>query len=71
MLAVVLGGALGYYAIGGGQWPLWDCLYMTVITITTIGYGQTLEGMDKMEYARAFTVVLLVFAPAASCSSRR
>lgn len=61
LLVVVFGGALGYYLIGGGRWPLWDCLYMTVITVTTVGYGETLEGMDKVQYARGFTVLLLVF----------
>jgi len=61
LLVVVVGGAFGYYLIGGGAWPFWDCLYMTVITVTTVGYGETLPGMDQVEYARAFTVVLLVF----------
>jgi voltage-gated potassium channel len=61
LLAVVFGGAVGYYFIGGGQWPLWDCLYMTVITVTTVGYGETLIGMETVPYARGFTVLLLVF----------
>ena len=61
LLVVIFGGALGYYLIGGGLWSFGDCLYMTVITVTTVGYGETLEGMDKVEGARAFTVVLLVF----------
>src|SRR4029078_6894908 len=38
-----------------------DCFYMTIITITTVGYGETLANMDKVEHARALTVVLLVF----------
>jgi voltage-gated potassium channel len=61
LLAVVLGGAGGYYVIGDGRWTFADCVYMTVITITTVGYGETLEGMDKVEYARGFTMLLLVF----------
>ena len=61
LLAVVFIGATGYYLIGGGRWAFSDCAYMTIITITTVGYGETLEGMDKVEYARAFTVVLLIF----------
>ncbi|NVB84495.1 MAG: potassium channel protein [Kofleriaceae bacterium] len=61
MLAVVVGGAIGYYAIGGGQWSAHDCLYMTVITVTTVGFGETLDGMDKVEYARMFTMILLLF----------
>ncbi|MEJ7602987.1 MAG: potassium channel family protein [Kofleriaceae bacterium] len=61
LLIVVFGGASGYWIIGDGRWPFFDCLYMTIITLTTVGYGETLEGMDKVEYARAFTVALLVF----------
>ena len=61
LIATVLGGAFGYYAIGGGQWSFMDCLYMTVITVTTVGYGETLAGMDKMDSARDFTMLLLVF----------
>jgi voltage-gated potassium channel len=58
---VVIGGAVGYYLIGDGKWSLGDCLYMTVITVTTVGYAEVLQGMDVTAYARAFTVVLLIF----------
>ena len=61
LLAVVVGGAVGYYGLGRGHWTFFDCLYMTVITVTTVGFGETLDGMDKVEYARAFTMVLLLF----------
>ena len=53
--------ALGYWVIGDGRWPFGDCLYMTVITVTTVGYGEVLPGMDEVEYARGFTMLLLVF----------
>jgi voltage-gated potassium channel len=58
---VVFGGGVGYYLIGDGRWSLGDCLYMTVITVTTVGYAEVLSGMDATHYARAFTVVLLIF----------
>lgn len=61
LLVVTFGGAAGYYAIGRGVWSFFDCLYMTVITVTTVGFGETLEGMDKVEHARSFTMLLLVF----------
>jgi voltage-gated potassium channel len=60
-VVVIFGGALGYYIIGDGKWPLFDCFYMTVITVTTVGYAEVLPGMDATHYARAFTVVLLIF----------
>ena len=58
---VVFGGAIGYWLIGDGRWPLGDCFYMTVITVTTVGYAEVLTGMDAIHGARAFTVVLLIF----------
>lgn len=54
-------GTGGFYLLGGGRWSVFDCFYMTVITLTTVGFGETLEAMDKVEHARAFTVALLVF----------
>jgi voltage-gated potassium channel len=61
MAIVVVGGGFGYFLIGGGLWRLRDCIYMTVITVTTVGYGEVLPGMDTVEYARGFTIVLLLF----------
>jgi len=61
LVIVVIGGGIGYYLIGGGRWQFSDCIYMTVITVTTVGYGEILPDMDRVEYARAFTVILLVF----------
>ncbi len=61
IVIVVIGGGVGYYLIGHGRWPFADCMYMTVITITTVGYAEVLPGMDTTEYARGFTIVLLLF----------
>jgi voltage-gated potassium channel len=56
-----VGGGFGYFLIGHGLWKLRDCIYMTVITVTTVGYGEVLPGMADVEYARGFTIVLLLF----------
>jgi voltage-gated potassium channel len=61
MVVVVLLGGGGYWFIGDGRWEFSDCVYMTVITVTTVGFGETLDGMDKVPYARGFTMMLLVF----------
>jgi voltage-gated potassium channel len=61
LVIVVIGGGIGYYLIGRGAWGFADCVYMTVITVTTVGYGEILTHMDRVEYARGFTMVLLLF----------
>lgn len=52
---VFLLGTLGYMALEG--WPLLDALYMTVITLTTIGFGET-RPLDAA--GRIFTIGLIV-----------
>ena len=54
IIAVHAGGTLGYVLIEG--WPVWDAFYMTVITVTTVGYG---EVHPMSQAGRAFTVVIL------------
>ncbi len=34
---------MGYYIIGGEGWSLVDSLYMTIITLTTVGFGEVHE----------------------------
>lgn len=48
-------GTVGYPAIEGGDWTLFDGFYMTAITLTTIGYGET---HPLSTAGRAFTVAL-------------
>ena len=40
IILVILAGTLGYYAMFGGKYNIMDCLYMTVISITSVGYGE-------------------------------
>jgi voltage-gated potassium channel len=56
---VLLLGTLGYYVLGNGRWDLLDCLYMTLVTVTTLGL-EALPGFERTEGARVFTMVLLV-----------
>lgn len=59
LLAVAILGAVGYWIIGGGDWAFFDCFYMTLITITTVGYGEILP-VSFTENGRIFTMVLLI-----------
>jgi voltage-gated potassium channel len=62
LLAVLATGTLGYYYLGKAEhWGLFDCFYMTVITLTTVGYGEVLPGFDSLPHVRGFTVLLIVF----------
>ena len=60
MLFVLATGTFGYYLLGKGRWEVFDCFYMTIITLTTVGYGEVLGGFEQVPHARSFTVVLLV-----------
>src|SRR4030042_1523972 len=59
LLGVIAIGSFGYWLIGGGKYPLFDCLYMTVITITTIGYGEVIDISGNIG-ARVFTMFGMV-----------
>ena len=48
-------GTAGYHFLQGWSWS--DGLYMTVITMTTVGYGETRE---LTQIGRAFTMLLVV-----------
>lgn len=50
------GGTLGYTLIEG--WPWIDSLYMTIITLTTVGFG---EVFPLSQQGRLFTIVLILF----------
>jgi voltage-gated potassium channel len=46
LVFVFLFGSLGFFILGDGRWSMFDCVYMTSITLTTVGYGEILEGFD-------------------------
>jgi len=56
MLGVILFGTLGYTLIEG--WPLLDSVYMTIITLSTVGFREVriLSSTGKI-----FTIILVIF----------
>lgn len=55
--AAFLFGTVGFFIIGHDRWTLFDCAYMTSITLTTVGYGETLEELGRD--GRFFAMVLM------------
>jgi voltage-gated potassium channel len=54
---VLLGiGTIGFKFTGGPEWTWYDALYMSAITLTTVGYGET-HPLDAN--GRAFAIVFL------------
>lgn len=59
ILLVLAVGVLGYMYIGGESYGVLDAIYMTVITLTTVGYGEVIP-LDGHAGGRIFTIALLV-----------
>ncbi|MHC4307682.1 MAG: potassium channel family protein [Planctomycetota bacterium] len=55
-IVVLLSGTVGYYFIEG--WDIFDSLYMTVITLSTVGFHE-IEPLSKA--GKAFTIGLIFF----------
>lgn len=55
LFIVILAGVTGYMAIE--KWNLFDSLYMTVITIASVGFGEVHE---LTRNGRAFTIILIL-----------
>jgi voltage-gated potassium channel len=57
LLALHVIGTAAYYVIGKGQYGALDALYMTFITIATIGYAEVIP-LDQSPVGRLFTMFL-------------
>ena len=57
---VLLVGSVGYYLLFNGEYLFIDCIYMTVISITSVGYGEVIEITGNVP-AQIFTMILITF----------
>ncbi len=57
---IVLAGSLGYYFLFDMEVNFMDCVFMTVISLTSVGYGEVLPvtGNPRVE---VFTIILITF----------
>ena len=60
LCVVVTAGTTIFHILGEGRWAWFDCLYMTVITLSTVGFAEVLPGIAEVPMARAWTVVLIL-----------
>lgn len=52
-------GVAGFKILGGQEWSLLDSLYMTVITLSTVGYGEVYD-ISANPAARIFAAVFII-----------
>ncbi len=57
--AIAIGG-YGYWFIGDGRWSLGECVYMAIVTLSTVGFSETLPDMAHVPGARPWTVALIL-----------
>ncbi|MBN1224671.1 MAG: NAD-binding protein [Candidatus Aminicenantes bacterium] len=58
-LLVFLIGVIGFKILGGEEWTFFDALYMTVITLSTVGYGEVSD-LSANPAARTFAIVFII-----------
>lgn len=60
VVVTILCGSIGYYVLLDGSVTFIDCLYMTVISLTTVGYGEVFPILGNTP-AQIFTMLLIIF----------
>ncbi len=60
LFTALLGGGAGYWFLGHGRWHYAECVYMTTITLTTVGFGE-LPHMADVPGARFLTGIIAAF----------
>ncbi len=60
IIITIISGSIGYFLLFQGQYSFIDCIYMTVISITSVGYGEVIEVSGNIP-AQIFTMILITF----------
>jgi voltage-gated potassium channel len=56
----IVAGTTGYKLLGGPEWSLLDSIYMTIITLTSVGFGE-IQDLSGNPYARILTIFIILF----------
>jgi voltage-gated potassium channel len=59
LIGVTLIGIVGFWIIADGTASVIDSMYMTIITLTTVGFSEVID-LSTHPYGRLFTIVLLL-----------
>ncbi|MBT5747932.1 MAG: hypothetical protein HOI40_01290 [Candidatus Marinimicrobia bacterium] len=51
-------GSIGFYILGGEEWSWIDSIYMTVITLSTVGFGEVHPLTDS---AKILSILIIIF----------
>jgi len=57
-VSVIAIGTSGFYVIGGDEWSLIDSFYMTIITMTTVGFGEVHPLDDIGRLWTSFVIII-------------
>ncbi|MBC8198480.1 MAG: potassium channel protein [Desulfobacterales bacterium] len=60
IFVIISAGSIGYYILFGGKPKFMDCIFMTVISLTSVGYGEILPVTGNAT-AQIFTMILITF----------
>jgi voltage-gated potassium channel len=57
LIAILIIGTIGFWYIGNKNYPVIDCLYMTVLSISTIGFREVID-ISGNTFGKIFTILI-------------
>ena len=57
-IALITIGSVGFYVIGGDEWSIIDSIYMTILSLSTVGFG---EVHPLNEIGKLWAILLIIF----------
>lgn len=60
LTTTVLVSSVLLYEAGDDRWTFFECFYLAVITVSSVGFGETLPGMEDVIEARIIVLILIM-----------